>query len=58
MLQERQERKCVRLEQAVQEEEKLYGAKLTEIMDQHMVMKFEIRYYSKYLTCNSIANLS
>ncbi|XP_068619042.1 exocyst complex component 5 [Battus philenor] len=35
VLQERQERKCSRLEQAVQEEEKLYGAKLSEIMDQH-----------------------
>lgn len=35
VLQERQERKCARLEQAVQEEEKLYGAKLSEIMDQH-----------------------
>ncbi|KAI5643086.1 exocyst complex component sec10 domain-containing protein [Phthorimaea operculella] len=35
VLQERQERKCTRLEQAVQEEEKLYGAKLAEIMDQH-----------------------
>ncbi|KAH9639196.1 hypothetical protein HF086_014060 [Spodoptera exigua] len=35
VLQERQERKCARLEQAVQEEEKLYGAKLAEIMDQH-----------------------
>ncbi|XP_004924508.1 exocyst complex component 5 [Bombyx mori] len=36
VLQERQERKCARLEQAVQEEEKLYGAKLSEIMDQHL----------------------
>ncbi|XP_026314909.1 exocyst complex component 5 [Hyposmocoma kahamanoa] len=35
VLQERQERKCARLEQAVQEEEKLYGDKLSEIMDQH-----------------------
>ncbi|XP_063895855.1 exocyst complex component 5 isoform X1 [Helicoverpa armigera] len=35
VLQERQERKCARLEQSVQEEEKLYGAKLAEIMDQH-----------------------
>lgn len=35
VLQERQERKCARLEQAVQEEEKLYGEKLSEIMDQH-----------------------
>ncbi|CAH2983386.1 unnamed protein product [Chilo suppressalis] len=35
VLQERQERKCARLEQAVQEEEKLYGARLSEIMDQH-----------------------
>ncbi|XP_073950430.1 exocyst complex component Sec10 [Choristoneura fumiferana] len=35
VLQERQERKCARLEQSVQEEEKLYGAKLSEIMDQH-----------------------
>ncbi|CAK1583645.1 unnamed protein product [Parnassius mnemosyne] len=35
VLQERQERKCSRLEQAVQEEEKQYGAKLSEIMDQH-----------------------
>ncbi|XP_045537856.1 exocyst complex component 5 [Papilio machaon] len=35
VLQERQERKCMRLEQAVQEEEKQYGAKLSEIMDQH-----------------------
>lgn len=37
VLQERQERKCARLEQSVQEEEKLYGAKLSEIMDQHTV---------------------
>ncbi|KAG6449971.1 exocyst complex component 5 [Manduca sexta] len=36
VLQERQERKCARLQQAVQEEEKLYGTKLAEIMDQHM----------------------
>ncbi|XP_047994630.1 exocyst complex component 5 isoform X2 [Leguminivora glycinivorella] len=35
VLQERQERKCARLEQSVQEEEKLYGAKLAEIMEQH-----------------------
>ncbi|XP_026760590.1 exocyst complex component 5 [Galleria mellonella] len=35
VLQERQERKCARLEQAVQEEEKLYNTKLSEIMDQH-----------------------
>ncbi|XP_061384431.1 exocyst complex component 5 [Danaus plexippus] len=35
VLQERQERKCARLEQAVQEEEKLYVAKLAEIMEQH-----------------------
>ncbi|XP_045502327.1 exocyst complex component 5 [Colias croceus] len=35
VLQERQERKCARLEQAVQEEEKIYVAKLAEIMDQH-----------------------
>lgn len=35
VLQERQERKCARLEQSVQEEEKLYAAKLAEIMDQH-----------------------
>ncbi|XP_072929894.1 exocyst complex component 5 [Epargyreus clarus] len=35
VLQERQQRKCARLEQAVQEEEKLYGAKLSDIMDQH-----------------------
>ncbi|XP_041969996.1 exocyst complex component 5 [Aricia agestis] len=35
VLQERQERKCARLEQAVQEEEKVYLAKLSEIMDQH-----------------------
>lgn len=37
VLQERQERKCARLEQAVQEEEKLYGNKLAVIMDQHTV---------------------
>ncbi|CAK1550555.1 unnamed protein product [Leptosia nina] len=35
VLQERQERKCARLEQGVQEEEKMYLAKLAEIMDQH-----------------------
>ncbi|XP_045485567.1 exocyst complex component 5 isoform X3 [Pieris rapae] len=35
VLQERQERKCARLEQGVQEEEKTYLAKLAEIMDQH-----------------------
>ncbi|XP_038206975.1 exocyst complex component 5 [Zerene cesonia] len=35
VLQERQERKCARLEQAVQDEEKIYVAKLAEIMDQH-----------------------
>ncbi|KAM3956558.1 exocyst complex component Sec10 [Aphomia sociella] len=35
VLQERQERKCARLEQAVQEEEKLYNTKLSDIMDQH-----------------------
>ncbi|XP_059053207.1 exocyst complex component 5 [Achroia grisella] len=35
VLQERQERKCARLEQAVQEEEKLYSTKLSDIMDQH-----------------------
>ncbi|XP_069360823.1 exocyst complex component 5 [Maniola hyperantus] len=35
VLQERQERKCSRLEQAVQEEEKLYVTKLSEIMEQH-----------------------
>ncbi|GBP48372.1 Exocyst complex component 5 [Eumeta japonica] len=36
ILQERQERKCSRLEQAVQGEEKLYANKLAEIMEQHM----------------------
>ncbi|CAG9789306.1 unnamed protein product [Diatraea saccharalis] len=35
VLQERQERKCARLEKGVQEEEKLYGTRLSEIMDQH-----------------------
>lgn len=35
MLQERQERKCARLEQSVQEEEKMYAAKFAEIMSQH-----------------------
>lgn len=40
VLQERQERKCARLEQAVQEEEKIYLAKLAEIMDQHSVSIF------------------
>lgn len=35
VLQERQERKCARLEQAVRDEEKLYEAKLAKIMDQH-----------------------
>lgn len=39
VLQERQERKCMRLEQAVQEEEKQYGAKLSEIMEQHSVSR-------------------
>lgn len=43
VLQERQERKCARLEQAVKEEEKLYSAKLSEIMDQHTVRQ------SKYI---------
>ncbi|XP_053613847.1 exocyst complex component 5 [Plodia interpunctella] len=36
VLQERQERKCTRLEQEVQEQEKIYSNKLADIMDQHM----------------------
>ncbi|XP_013184275.1 exocyst complex component 5 [Amyelois transitella] len=35
VLQERQERKCTRLEQEVQEQEKIYSNKLADIMDQH-----------------------
>ncbi|VVD01551.1 unnamed protein product [Leptidea sinapis] len=35
VLQERQERKCKKLEQAMQDEEKTYAAKLSEILEQH-----------------------